>query len=285
MKHLLISFAAILCVCQAAYIKVCFALLLPLAFCKFATTLLFVFGLQYAGIPNDKSLSVAWKNGAILNETLRALRPGDELFFAPNTTYHLVGGIMASNLQNNIIHFDGTLIFTDNIETWPRTASGQVLECMNFMNIKNVTFTSSTRGVIDGSGEAWWGLIGYLLYQENRPRLLSIGSSSNLLIENLFFRQSPYWTVWIYNVDGLEIRFSEISNRRNDYDGHDNWNLLYAHFFRYYHFHKLIIVQARLILMDLMYLVVMCGFTMSPCGIRTIVFVLRIIRRICSLNA
>jgi polygalacturonase len=147
------------------------------------------------------------------------------LVFAANTTYHLVGGIKAWNLRDNIIRFDGTLKFTDNIDTWPRNKDGRVLECIHFHALQNVTFTSSTVGMLDGSGEAWWGYIGYLEYQENRPRLFSVADSTNILLENMYFKSSPYWTVWIYNVNGLEIRFSEISNRRNDYDGHDWWNL------------------------------------------------------------
>lgn len=163
----------------------------------------------------------------MLNATLGALQSGDELEFPTNSTFYLVGGIIASNLMNNVIHFEGTLIFTNNIDTWPRHANGHVLECMQFNSIQNVTFTSKSIGVLDGSGEEWWGLIGYIEYGENRPRLLTIADSKNILIERLLFKNSPYWTVWIYNVNGLEIRFSEISNRRSDYDGHDIYNLRY----------------------------------------------------------
>ncbi|GAM22132.1 hypothetical protein SAMD00019534_053070 [Acytostelium subglobosum LB1] len=137
----------------------------------------------------------------------------------------MVGGIIAEGISDVIIRFEGTIIFTDNIDTWPRTANGQVLECFKFDNFNNVTLTSSGLGTLDGQGEAWWGLLGYAEYQENRPRMLSMGSCKSILLENLFFKNSPYWTVWIYDVDGLEIRYSHISNRRNDFDGHDYWNL------------------------------------------------------------
>lgn len=184
--------------------------------------------IKFAGVPDDSSLATAWHNGALLNKTLLALRPGDELVFAPKTTYYLMGGIMAANLSNNVIRFEGTLVFSDDTEAWPRTGTGHVLECLSFNNISNVTFTSSTVGLLDGHGETWWGFIGYLDYAENRPRLLSIGHSRDLLIENIYFKSSPYWTVWIYDVDGLEIRHSEISNRRDNYDGHDIYNLGYV---------------------------------------------------------
>lgn len=179
---------------------------------------------KYAGIPDDASIATVLQNGALLNRTLSALRPGDELVF-PNATYYLMGGIIASNLRNNVLHFEGTLKFSNDVKRWPRTADGRVLECLHFESIQNVTFTSSGVGRLDGQGEVWWGFLGYLEYQENRPRLLSIGNSRNLLIENMYFKSSPYWTVWIYNVDGLEIRYSEVSNRFNDYDGHDITNL------------------------------------------------------------
>jgi len=181
--------------------------------------------IKFSGLPGDSSLAAAWKNGAILNATLNALRPGDEFIIPSNNTYYLVGGIVVKNISDAVLHFDGSLIFTDNVNTWPTTADGQVLECLYFENIRNVTFTSRSVGLIDGQGEAWWGLLGYFEYLENRPRLLSIGNSRDLLLENLFFKNSPYWTVWIYEVDGLEIRNCEISNRRNDYDGHDFYNL------------------------------------------------------------
>eukprot|EP01132_Coremiostelium_polycephalum_P007797 gene7797-9597_t len=180
--------------------------------------------IEFGGIPNDSSLEIAWKNGALLNGTLNSLQSGDELIF-PNTTFYLVGGIKAGYFKNVVIHFEGTLIFTDNYKTWPADKDGNVLECIELLFISNVTFTSSSVGILDGSGEAWWGLIGYARFHENRPRLLSIGNSTDILIENLFFKNSPYWTVWIWGVDGLEIRFSEISNRRDQYDGHNFYNL------------------------------------------------------------
>lgn len=182
--------------------------------------------IEFSGKDGDKSLATAWKNGALLNQTLNQLKPGDELVFPAGKTFWLVGGIIANNLSYVTIRIDSKLIFTDNIPTWPRTTGGQVLECLFFQSADHVILTSSEIGFLDGSGEAWWGLIGYLEYNENRPRMLSMADSKDILIENLYFKSSPYWTVWIYNVDGLEIRNSEISNRRDNYDGHNDWNLL-----------------------------------------------------------
>lgn len=77
-------------------------------------------------------------------------------------------------------------------------------------------------GLFEGNGATWWGIpgIGYLIRGENRPRLLNIESSKDVLVENVFFKNSPYWTVWIHSVDGLEIRNSHIDARRTDADDH-----------------------------------------------------------------
>ena len=40
-------------------------------------------------------------------------------------------------------------------------------------------------------------------------------------VENILFKDSPYWTFWVHGVDGLEVRFSEISARRSEADYHD----------------------------------------------------------------
>ena len=70
--------------------------------------------------------------------------------------------------MNNVkIIIDGTMSFSNDRETWPTNENGNVLECMYFENIENVTFTSSGKGVINGDGQKWWGAIQFLLHQEN----------------------------------------------------------------------------------------------------------------------
>jgi len=173
------------------------------------------------GIPDDLSERAAWTNGRLMNTTLGSLAPGDT-FLVPNKTFFLMGGIVVRDIESVIFQLDGTLVFDDNMEDWPRESNGKVLECIHFYNIVNVTFTSSGVGVMDGQGERWWGLpgIGYLLRGENRPRLFNVEDSKNILVENILFLNSPYWTFWVHGVDGLEVRFCEISARRSNDDHH-----------------------------------------------------------------
>jgi len=181
----------------------------------------------------DDSWEVVMKNGAALNTTLGKLQSGDTLLI-PAKTFYLMGGIKAQDLADVTIQFDGTLEFASTtlnalsyIDDWPRNGPGKkagVLECMQFKNLTNVTFTSgSTMGTLNGAGGKWWGIpgIGYLQLKENRPRLMKIINSRDILVEKLFFKDSPYWTFLADGVTNLEIRYSRIDNRRDDDDGHD----------------------------------------------------------------
>ena len=88
---------------------------------------------------------------------------------------------------------------------------------MAFWDCSNITLTSSNgRGELYGNGRAWWSLpgIGYLLHQEYRPRLLTVASSRRVLIENLLFSDSPYWTTLFERVEELEVRRCGIVARR-----------------------------------------------------------------------
>ena len=73
--------------------------------------------------------------------------PGD-VFLVPNKTFKLMGGIRATGLRSVVIQIDGSLVFSDNIDDWPREEDGDVLECLHFFDIDNVTFTSSGRGTV-----------------------------------------------------------------------------------------------------------------------------------------
>eukprot|EP01124_Arcella_intermedia_P005924 TRINITY_DN13472_c0_g2_i1.p1 TRINITY_DN13472_c0_g2~~TRINITY_DN13472_c0_g2_i1.p1 ORF type:complete len:420 (-),score=83.51 TRINITY_DN13472_c0_g2_i1:8-1267(-) len=176
----------------------------------------------FNGTPNIDSGEASWKNAYLLNETLASLAPGDT-FVVPNATYYTMGGIKAKGLKGVVLMLEGTVVFSEDMDSWPTDGTGRVLECLEFEDLDNVTFSSSGMGLLDGRGSVWWGIpgLGYVERGENRPRLLAIANSKNILVENWFFLNSPYWTFWAHGIDGLEVRNSHVSAKRDDYDGHD----------------------------------------------------------------
>jgi len=55
--------------------------------------------------------------------------------------------------------------------------------------------------------------------------MLTLNSCTNILFENINFKNSPYWTFWAPHVDGLEVRNSDIDVRRTKKDGHGTIDL------------------------------------------------------------
>lgn len=183
------------------------------------------------GITEEYSEVTAWKNGMLMNETLASLKSGDTLL-VPEGTFYIMGGITGGFFSDVTIEINGKLMFSNDTRHWPTDEDGHVLECIYLENITNVVFTSSnpsarngagSGGILDGNGLRWWGLpgIGYLHYTENRPRLFHVENGVNLLIENILFKDSPYWTFFVNAVDGLEVRETEISARRTEKENHN----------------------------------------------------------------
>jgi polygalacturonase len=174
---------------------------------------------KIGAVPNDSSMRAAVLNGNLFNRTINTLQPGDT-FFVANKTYWVTGGIKADGLYNVTIQVDGTVSFVNERKTWPKKADGSVEECIYLTNIEKVVFTSSGKGTFDGNGTAWWGAIKFLKHQEDRPRLVHIKKSKDILVENLLFKNSPYWTFYAEDSDGLLIRHSDVDARWTNEDYH-----------------------------------------------------------------
>lgn len=192
-----------------------------------------IYNLQDLGaIPNQKDISTCNNNTKLINDTLNNMISSGDTLLIPGENDQIFwfnGGIYVYDKTNITIQIDGTISYTDDRDKWPRYPSGQVLECMYFENIQGITFTSSRgpiiKGLIDGNGNRWWGAIDYLIYQENRPRLLQINRSEDILIEYIYFKNSPYWTVWLSDVLNVEIHHSNVSARRDNIDYHDLYDI------------------------------------------------------------
>ena len=80
---------------------------------------------------------------------------------------------------------------------WTRYSGAGYLAGIALWNCRGLTLTSSNgRGELYGNGRVWWSLpfVGYLLRRENRPRLLTIMNSRDVLVERLLLVDSPFWT-------------------------------------------------------------------------------------------
>jgi len=208
-----------------------------------ASSATYDFEVDGAAIPGVDDLDTAWHNGAALNATLSILAPNDVFVVPFGKVFYLMGGVIASGLEDVTLRFDGSLVFSDDIDAWPRDADGHVLECLEFNSFTNVTLTSCAAyvppllgddtyhqpsppsdgaGLIDGRGGRWWGVpgIGYLVRGEDRPRLLRLTNPHSVLVENLYLKDSPYWTFYASDCDDLEVRYCTVSAARTALEAH-----------------------------------------------------------------
>lgn len=199
---------------------------------------------DYGGIRSSYRVDIAELNGILLQKALENLDSGDELVI-PEATFYILGGIIIENKEIISLNIKGKILFSSDKNSWPRDVRGDVIDSFTFINCEKVKISgdfeygtpsldikhieeSSTsgitveRGVIDGNGAHWWHFpfIGYLVHVENRPRLLRMIDCRDVLVENILFLNSPYWTTLFENVTGLEVRFVEIINRRTPYPEH-----------------------------------------------------------------
>jgi polygalacturonase len=177
------------------------------------------FEADLGAIPNDDSYDTALFNGNLFNKTINSLQSGD-FFLIPNKTYSLTGGMYAENLTNVTFIIDGTISFNDDRDLWPKLDSGHVMESIYFNNLENVIFTSNGKGTFNGNGQKWWGSINFLKYQEDRPRLIHMENTKNILVENLLFKDSAFWTFYAEKSDGLLIRYTDVDARWTNLPGH-----------------------------------------------------------------
>eukprot|EP01063_Lacrimia_lanifica_P040920 TRINITY_DN9431_c0_g1_i1.p1 TRINITY_DN9431_c0_g1~~TRINITY_DN9431_c0_g1_i1.p1 ORF type:complete len:476 (+),score=122.20 TRINITY_DN9431_c0_g1_i1:54-1481(+) len=200
-------------------------------------------------VAGNASTATAWANGALLNKTFAEAKgdaqAGTVLLVAAGKEFFLMGGILADGVVNFTLDVQGKLTFSNDLKAWPRDSSGRVCEALHFTNAHGLTVTGGFReteeriqtprfldvnalpspynwtgqvGVIDGNGAAWWGipLVGYLVRQENRPRLLKIESSQDVLVERVYLRNSAYWTFLGTHCRNMEVRYALITAMRDD---------------------------------------------------------------------
>jgi len=186
-------------------------------------------------VPDDHHTGQA--NTDLLNKALNEMHSGDTLYVS-NKTFWLAGGVQAVGLVSATIKIDGTLRFFPGREGWPTrdrgcgtnplqpdTGKTCVQEAFFIANSSGLSLTSSGTGTLDGNGHSWWGYINYLLHGENRPRLLSIVNSTDVLVEHWRFVNSAYWTFTAFDVLRMEIRYCDIDNRVNHASTHGIVNL------------------------------------------------------------
>ena len=186
---------------------------------------------SYGGLSSGYNTSVAINNTKILNSILNFSYQKRDIVieFPENNTFWFNGGIYGIDIKNLTFIVDGSVNFISDRNIWPteENKSENVKECIMLDNIDGFKLQSNNKdkGLINGNGEEWWGIVNYLVYKENRPRLFHIRNSSDIVVKNILFKDSPYWTFYAEDVIDMEVMDSDIDVRRTDNNYHSLYDL------------------------------------------------------------
>jgi polygalacturonase len=71
-------------------------------------------------------------------------------------------------------------------------------------DLKDVTITGQN-GTINGQGQSWWSKFRKKVLNHTRGPLVQLMRSSNITISNITLRDSPFWTLHIYDCKDVTI--------------------------------------------------------------------------------
>ncbi|CAA6660377.1 unnamed protein product [Spirodela intermedia] len=104
------------------------------------------------------------------------------------------------NLTSNFTLFleEGAVILGSQVSAliWPREGEtgGRHISLVHADGVSNVVITGQN-GSIDGQGRMWWELWRNRTLEHTRGHLLELMNSDNVLISNVTFLNSPFWTI------------------------------------------------------------------------------------------
>ncbi|CAL9085639.1 unnamed protein product [Musa textilis] len=154
---------------------------------------------DFRGVGDGETLNTAAFESAI-SHIAQHNAPGGTLLYIPAGVW-LTG---AFNLTSHMTLF----LAKDAVDTWnwpltdplPSYGRGRELPGGRYMSLiqgnglRDVTITGEN-GTIDGQGDVWWNMWRQKTLRFTRPHLLELMHSTDVIISNVVFQDSPFWNI------------------------------------------------------------------------------------------
>lgn len=167
---------------------------------------------DFGAIIDDPAYSSVLTNGQAFEKALLAANSSQNdktVLIEANHTYHMLPSNIFYNLQNITIKIDGSIIaWEGDISLWPKDETNHSITLISIRDSQDLTFTGS--GLIEGLGYRWWWHV-ILIGDDNRPCLLEVRDSANLIIENLTFSNSPEYNLNLRNIKNGLLQYLNIT--------------------------------------------------------------------------
>jgi polygalacturonase len=178
---------------------------------------------DFGAIPGHFSKATALNNGLAFNEALLAAMSQNDktVTVRAGREYSMLPAGPIDGAVNIEIVIDGTIHAYEGPETdWPVDSKGGVLSLIHLQNAQNLVIRGS--GLVDGHGYKWWWKT-ILTGKDNRPVLLVVDSSVDVLLEGVTFKNSPKYQIVLFDVLRCTVQDLVIHVDITEEKGFLNW--------------------------------------------------------------
>nr|AVY91712.1 pectate lyase [Saccharum hybrid cultivar SP80-3280]AVY91719.1 polygalacturonase [Saccharum hybrid cultivar SP80-3280] len=170
---------------------------------------------SFGGAGDGRTLNTAAFARAVASIERRAAPGGAELYVPPGVW--LTGPFNLTSRMTLFLARGAIIRATQDTSSWPlieplpsygrgrELPGGRYISLIHGSGLQDVVITGEN-GTIDGQGSAWWDMWkkGTLLY--TRPHLLELMSSSDIIVSNVIFQDSPFWNIHPVYCSNVVIR-------------------------------------------------------------------------------
>ena len=145
-------------------------------------------------------------NDAFNNDYI-ILKYNETIFYVPNTYDEYVEPIIYG-LSNVTLQIDGHFVLHNDTSLWKMADNESYYNAIDIRDSNDIVITGS--GIIDGQGYTWWKQFFMNEIVRQRPTILNIENTVNILIKNIAFINSPRFNIFCDLVMNMEIKNIEI---------------------------------------------------------------------------
>ncbi|KAH8652132.1 pectin lyase fold/virulence factor [Xylariales sp. PMI_506] len=138
-------------------------------------------------------------------ESAIAACPSGTILIPAGKTYYINSALSFDGCAGCTLQLEGTLMASDDTDYWNGVGAMITLESIDSATIISETGT----GVFDGNGQASWDLFA-TDSSYDRPTMLLITKSSNVIVENIYFKDAPN-VFHSCNGDSTEVAYNNIT--------------------------------------------------------------------------
>lgn len=147
------------------------------------------------------------------NDDIVILRENETMYYVPNTYNDYIEPIIY-DLHNVVLQIDGHFILHNDTSLWKMVDNETYYNAIDIRDSNNITITGN--GTINGQGYMWWKKFLTNQVVRQRPTMLYIENTVDVLIKNINLIDSPRFNIFCRLVMNMEIKFINIFVNANN---------------------------------------------------------------------